>query len=255
MDSTERRHEILQLVVEGRGVRVADLAQQFGVSEVTIRADLKLLDERGMVSRTHGGAVASNRIMRELSLSEKSVARTAIKRKLAAAACDLIADGESIILDSGSTTAEIAKLLPRFDQLVVMTNGLNVALNVSDASNVQIMMTGGMLRSKSQSFFGRHAEAAFLHYNFDKLFLGVDGIDLRAGITTHFEPEALLNRRMCEVAKEVIAVSDSSKFNLSGVHKICSLADLDVLVTDSGVPPEFIDALEDHGVRLVIVEA
>lgn len=254
MNSTERRHEIVQIALAGGRVRVAELAGRFAVSEVTIRADLKRLNDRGILARTHGGAVASSRIMRELSLTEKSAEHTGIKRKLAEAACDLIGNGDSIILDSGTTTAEIATLLRRFDRLMVMTNGLNVALNIADCGNIQLMMTGGTLRSKSQSFFGRQAEDSLLRYNFDKLFLGVDGIDFRVGITTHFEREALLNRRMCDVAKEIIAVTDSSKFNRSSIHKICCLDELDVLVTDSGIPDAFVQALEKSGVRLVVVE-
>lgn len=254
MNSTERRHEIVQIALGAGLVRVTDLAERFAVSEVTIRNDLKLLDDRGILARTHGGAVANNRIMRELSLLEKSIERTSIKSKLAEAACEFISNGDSIILDSGSTTAAIAGLLSRFERLMVMTNGLNVALNIANCDNIQLMMTGGMLRPKSQSFFGRHAEDSLLRYNFDKLFLGVDGIDFRVGVTTHFEREALLNQRMCEVANEIIAVTDSSKFNRSSVHKICSLEALDVVITDSGIPDNFADVLEKSGVRLVIVE-
>lgn len=254
MNSTERRHEIVQIALAGGRVRVGDLADRFTVSEVTIRADLKLLQQRGILARTHGGAVASNRILRELSLSEKSVERSGIKHRLAEAACDLIGNGDAIILDSGSTIGEIARLLGRFDRLMVMTNGLNVAMNAAGLENVQLMMTGGTLRRKSQSFFGRHAEESLSRYNFQKLFLGVDGMDFRVGLTTHFEREALLNRRMCEAAKEIIAVTDSSKFNRASLHKICGLEDLDVLVTDSGIPATFAEALEEKGVRLVIVE-
>lgn len=254
MNSTERRHEIVQMALADGRVRVTDLADRFEVSEVTIRTDLKRLDDRGILARTHGGAVASNRIIRELSLIEKSTEHAGIKHKLAEAACTLIENGDAIILDSGSTTGEIARLLARFDRLMVMTNGLNVALNVADCDNIQLMTTGGTLRRKSQSFFGRHAEDSLLRYNFDKLFLGVDGIDFRVGITTHFEREALLNRRMCEAAKQIIAVTDSSKFNQASIHKICSLDELDVVVTDSGIPDTFAAALEKSGVRLLIVE-
>lgn len=255
MNSTERRHEIVQLALADGRVRVVDLAERFSVSEVTIRADLKRLDARGILARTHGGAVANNRMIRELSLMEKSAEHISTKRRLAEAACKLITDGDSIILDSGSTTAEIARLLSGFERLMVMTNGLNVAVNVADCDNIQLMMTGGTLRRKSQSFFGRQAEDALLRFNFDKLFLGVDGLDFRVGITTHFESEASLNQRMCEVANQVIAVTDSSKFNRAGVHKICGLDELDVLVTDSGIPDAFADTLQNCGVRLVIVEA
>ena len=255
MSSTERRHEIVQLAIGSGRVRVTDLAERFSVSEVTIRNDLKLLESRGVLSRTHGGALASNRMIRELSLIEKSIEHIGVKRRLAEAACQFISSGDSIIVDSGSTTGEIAKLLSKFERLTVMTNGLNVATAVSCIENIQLMMTGGVLRHKSQSFFGRHAEEGLDRYNFDTLFLGADGIDFRAGVTTHFEREALLNKRMCEVAHKVIAVVDSSKFNRSSLHKICGLDELDVVITDRGIQDNFAGALEKYGVHLVIVDA
>lgn len=255
MNTTERRHEIVQLALADGRVDVPELARRFAVSDVTIRADLKLLNDRGILVRTRGGALASNRVLRELSLAEKASEGAGIKRKLAERACDFIQSGDSLILDSGTTTAEIAKQLDRFERLSVMTNGLNVAQILATMSGVEVMITGGTLRKKSQSFFGRHAEESLSRYHFDKLILGVDGFDLNAGITTHFEHEAVLNRRMCEAAKRIIVVTDSSKFDRAGLHKIRGFGEIDVLVTDAGIPDKFANALENCGVRLSIVEA
>lgn len=252
--TAERRHEIVQkALVEGK-VDVADLARQYGVSDVTIRTDLNHLDQRGLLVRTHGGAMAGSRIIQELSISEKASEHLAVKRKLAEAARALVQPGDAIILDSGTTTAEIARLLSGIGRLMVMTNGLNVAQNLAIAEGVEVLMTGGKLRKTSLSFFGGHAEEALSRYNFDKLFLGVDGLDLQAGITTHFEYEAILNRRMCAAAKQVIAVTDSSKFNRSGVHRICAVEEIDILITDSGISAAFARTLEASGVQLIIVE-
>jgi len=255
MNSMERRHEIVQLALSAGKVDVSELALKFDVSGVTIRADLNYLDRQGLLVRTRGGAMASNRILREMPLTERRDKRIAIKRLIAQAARTLVNDGDTLILDSGTTTAEIARCLTGYRHLMVMTNGLNVAGNLASIDGIELLMTGGKLRKVSQSFFGRHAEESLARYNFDKLFLGVDGFDFHVGITTHFEYEAILNRRMCEAAKQIIAVTDSSKFNLSGVHKIRRFGEIDILVTDSGIPDRFASALESRGVRLIIVEA
>jgi DeoR family transcriptional regulator, aga operon transcriptional repressor len=254
LDSTTRRHEIVQLALAGGRVGVGDLAARFAVSEVTIRADLRHLQGRGILSRTHGGAVANTRVARELSLVEKVEDHADAKQALAEAACDLIRSGDTIILDSGTTTAQIASRLGRHDRLTVLTNGLNVALHLAHHPGVQLVMTGGRFRAQSQSFFGPHAEESLSRYNFDKLFLGVDGIDFRAGLTTHFEREAVLNRRMCKAAAEIIVVADSSKFNRAGLHRICGLSDIGTIVTDAGIPAPFADAFAQAGVRLITVE-
>jgi DeoR family transcriptional regulator, aga operon transcriptional repressor len=255
VETTERRHEIVQIARSEGRVLVSDLAQRFAVSDVTIRTDLNLLGKRGMLMRMRGGALASNRILKELSLEEKATEQADIKYRLSVRARDYICDGDSLILDSGSTTAALARHLTGFQRLMVMTNGLNVAQNLATIEGVDVMMTGGTLRKKSQSFFGPHAEESLARFNFDKLILGVDGLDFAVGITTHFEYEAILNRRMCAAAKQIIVVTDSSKFNRAGLHKILGFGEFDVLITDSGIPDKFVGALEAQGVELSIVDA
>lgn len=252
MNTIERRHDIAQIALQLGKVSVPELVAKYEVSAVTIRADLNYLHDKNLLIRTRGGALASNRITKELTLDEKHCERLEIKRKLALLACQQINEGDALILDSGSTTAEIALCLHTFRRLVVMTNGLNVAQNLLNASGVEVLMTGGTLRKKSLSFYGRQAEDSLERYHFDKVILGVDGFDFQAGISTHFEYEAMLNRVMCKVAREVIAVTDSSKFNRSGVHKICGFADVDLLITDDGIPDAFAQALEQDGVRIII---
>ncbi|WP_193165125.1 transcriptional repressor AgaR [Microbulbifer hainanensis] len=253
-NTIERRHDIVQTTLDAGRVLVPELAEKYGVSTVTIRGDLNYLDQKGLLVRTRGGAVASNRVSQELSVREKVTEHLDIKRRLAAAAAQEIGEQDTIILDSGTTTAEIARQLHQFRRLIVMTNGLNVAQQLVDADGVEVLMTGGTLRKKSLSFYGRAAEDTLQCYHFDKVFLGVDGIDFQGGITTHFEYEANLNRLMCKVARQVIAVTDSSKFKRSGVHKICDFSELDVLITDSGIPQAFHDVMTEAGVRVVIVD-
>ncbi|MEI6894036.1 MAG: transcriptional repressor AgaR, partial [Colwellia sp.] len=209
--------------------------------------------QKNLLIRLRGGALACNTIPKELSIDEKHGDQLDIKKKLALIARDQIKEGDAIILDSGSTIAQLANSLQAFNRLVIMTNGLNIAQHLLEAPGVEVLMTGGVLRKSSLSFYGRQAEDSIERYHFDKVFLGVDGIDFNAGITTHFEYEAIINRHMIRVAKQVITVTDSSKFNRSGVHKICELSEIDVLITDSGIPDAFAQSLEKNGVKLIIV--
>lgn len=252
----ERRKEIVrQAESEGR-VDVEQLARKFRVSEVTIRNDLNALSSRGLVVRSRGGAVASTRLTRELSVQEKYRENLAVKRKLGAAVVELLGDDvHSIVIDSGTTTEEVARNLVGHNDLTVMTNGLNIATVLAGAKGIEIKVTGGTLRPKSMSFYGRQAEESLRYMHFDRLILGVDGFDVSVGISTHFEQEASLNRVMCEVASEIIAVTDSSKFGKSGPHIICRYRDIKYLVTDSDAPAEAVSALRNAGVEVLLVDA
>jgi len=253
LTTIERRQEIVEQTNEIGKVDVAELAEKYLVSTVTIRNDLNSLDKKGLVVRSRGGAVVNSRIAKELSVKEKHCEHLSVKQKLAAVAVSLIKDGESIILDSGTTTEEIAKQLHNHKNLVVMTNGLNIASELAAGEETEVIITGGTLRKKSLSFYGRQAESSLANLRFDKVFLGVDGIDEKAGLTTHFEHEANLNRMMCDISKEVIAVTDSSKFNRNGFYIISSLDAIDTLLTDSRIPQSYKDYLEERRINLIIV--
>ena len=251
----ERRKEIVRQTEAKGKVDVEALANQFAVSTVTIRNDLNALSAKGWVVRTRGGAVASTRLTRELSVQEKYKENFSVKRRLGQAVGDLIGeDVRSIILDSGTTTEEVALSLVGRSRLRVLTNGLNIASALANSEGIEVRVTGGMLRKKSMSFYGRHAEESLRFLHFDKLILGADGIDSEVGVTTHFEHEASLNRLMCQVARQVIVVADSSKFGRCGSHIICRLSEIDVLVTDAGVPGDLSDELRARDVELHVVK-
>ena len=250
----ERRKEIVRLTEENGKVEVAALAKRFGVSAVTIRIDLNALNAKGLVVRSRGGAVTSTRLTRELSFQEKYRKNLSIKRQLGQAVAELIdGDTRSLFLDSGTTTEQVALCLAGRLNLTVTTNGLNTARALAESDGVDVRVTGGMLRKKSLSFYGRYAEESLRFLHCDKLILGADGVDLHVGVTTHFEQEAILNRSMCEAAREVILVADSSKFGRCNAHVICQLSDIDVLVTDTGLPGEVLETLESYDIRLHVV--
>ena len=255
LSTIERRQEIVHKTQAQGKVMVDVLAKEFAVSTVTIRSDLNELDKSGLVVRCRGGAIASTKLSKELSVRERYKQHSSVKERLGKAVAALVQPGESIIVDAGTTTEEVAHCLGGHERLMVMTNGLNIASVLSDVKTVEVSITGGLLRKKSMSFYGRAAEESLRHMHFNKVILGVDGFDLNAGVTTYFEPEASLNRLMCDISTEIIAVTDSSKFDHRGYHVICPWKEITTLVTDSRIPQEYIHAFGRAGIQLCIVDA
>lgn len=252
--AVERRTEILDIVNRDGKARVDELSDLFDVSLVTIRCDLTFLEGKGHIIRSHGAAISKVGVIAELSVQDKCRQNVEAKSKIGAAAVKLIANGDSIIIDSGSTSKEIAASLGGVDNVVVMTNGLDIATTLAEVDGIEVLMTGGSLRKNALSFSGSQAEQGLNNYCFDKLFLGVDGFDLRAGITTHNAQEASLNRLMCDSSEQVIAVADSSKFGRRSCHMIRAFGDIDVLITDTGIPSEYVDKLRSMQVEVIIVD-
>ena len=253
--TSERREQIIQRLRQQGSVQVNDLSLFFGVSTVTIRNDLAFLEKQGIAVRAYGGALIceSNALVVEPSVEDKSSLNTAVKRSIARAAAELIKPGHRVILDSGTTTYEIARLMRQHTNVIAMTNGMNVANALLEAEGVELLMTGGHLRRQSQSFYGDQAEQSLQIYHFDMLFLGVDAIDLERGVSTHNEDEARLNRRMCEVAERIIVVTDSTKFNRSSLHKIIDTQRIDMIIVDEGIPEDSLEGLRKHGIEVVLV--
>ncbi|EAA6944557.1 DeoR family transcriptional regulator [Salmonella enterica subsp. enterica] len=254
--TSERREQIIQRLRQQGSVQVNDLSTLFGVSTVTIRNDLAFLEKQGIAVRAYGGALIcdSNNSGIEPSVEDKSSLNTALKRSIARAAVELIKPGHRVILDSGTTTYEIARLMRNHTDVIAMTNGMNVANALLEAEGVELLMTGGHLRRQSLSFYGDQAEQSLQNYHFDMLFLGVDSIDLERGISTHNEDEARLNRRMCEVAERIVVVTDSSKFDHSSLHKIVDTQRIDMIIVDEGIPVESLEGLRKSGIDVILVK-
>ncbi|WP_019615651.1 transcriptional repressor AgaR [Psychromonas ossibalaenae] len=250
----ERRTEIVSVVNRDGTARVEDLAAQFNVSSVTIRNDLSLLQKNGYVVRSHGAVIPGSGVLAELTIQKKRRRNIGIKSQIGQEAAKLIESGNTVILDSGTTTREIASCLKSLENVVVLTNSLDVAMELTVAPGVEVLMSGGVLRKSALSFSGSQAEHSLKNYRFDKVFLGVDGFDLKAGITTHNEQEASLNRLMCEISEQVIVVTDSSKFGKRCCHMIRDLRNVGVLVTDAGISGDYLATLKEMNVEVIIVE-
>src|SRR5271168_2931193 len=213
MMAEERRTQILQIVrTEGRA-RVNELANRFSSSAVTIRNDLNELQQRGLVLRSHGGAVLPETILRESPVHERLKTPSDAKRRIGAMAATLIDNGETIILDSGTTTLEIARRIKKKPGLQVITNGVNIAAELLDARDVQVFIVGGTVRGESASISGHFAEQMFEQFSADKLFLSGAGCDPDFGVSGANLEETMVNRAMIRIAREIILVADASKFS------------------------------------------
>mgnify|MGYP002631182269 CR=1 FL=1 len=252
--TTERRQSILEIIHEQGSARVENMARTYAVSEVTIRNDLKYLEERGLIHRSHGGALLKQNVGFDHPLVDKQRLNMAEKRKIAATAAGLIENGDSIILDSGTTTFEMLQFIGEKSDITILTNAVNVAYAAIPLNKVQTLLTGGFLRKKSFSLIGPDAEALLTKYYVDKVFMGVDGLDLEYGISTPNAEEASLNRIMVNISREVIVVADSSKFGRRSLSKICGLEAITKLITDEKIDAEFKLALEGLGVEVMIAK-
>lgn len=235
-------------------VNVKELSKSLGVSEVTIRNDLEQLEKKNMLVRARGGAmkVTQNFIGVDYPLSDKQKKNLKEKREIGEKAASLVENGDTIILDSGSTTFEVAKHLIDVRDVTIITNALNIATAMADKKNINIIVPGGTLRPNSLSLVGILAEKGFRDYFCDKLFLGVDGFDIDHGVSTPNLEEAHLNQIMLEISKEVIVVTDSSKFKRRGFALISSVDKINTVVTDKGISNQDRDKLNNMGIKVVI---
>jgi DeoR family transcriptional regulator, aga operon transcriptional repressor len=249
----ERRRRICDLLrAEGR-VTVEALAARFGTSQVTIRTDLSTLQSAGALTRTHGGAL--NVPDADQSLDVKQLQHRAEKLRIGEAAVALIRDGETIVLDSGTTTAQIARRIRTLElkSINVITNALNIAALLIDVPSVRLIMPGGILRRESNSLSGPLAEAALATLQADRLYLGADGVDPQIGVMTPHLAEAQLNARMIGICRQVVVVADSSKFMRRNISLIARIEQLHMLITDRAAPAEAVEQLRQRGVEVRLV--
>jgi len=236
-------------------VTVEELVKRYGVSAVTIRGDLDSLAEIGAVIRSHGGALKRVNAPEDVPIAVKETLHHAEKVRIGHAAARMINDGETIMLDSGTTTLEIARQIRyvKFRSLNVITNALNIAMELASLPPVRLIMIGGILRQMSYSLAGPPAELTVRGLHADRLYLGVDGIDPEIGLMTPDVLEAQLNAQMIQVSREVVVVADASKFQRRSLSIIAKLDAVHKVITDSGAPEEQLEAVRAHGVEVLVV--
>ena len=253
MLTEERQRAILEILRRDGRVLVVDLAKHFHTSQVTIRKDLEILHVKGSVHRTHGGALpARDGALEDPTLREKEKLHRKEKLQIAAAAARMVAEGQVVILDSGTTTTAIARALRNFQNLTIITNAVNIAAELS-GSAVEVILTGGNLRKNSFSLVGPIAEETLHKLHADILFLGVDGFDVQYGLSTPNLLEAKVNRAMIEISRTAVATCDSSKFGKRSLSLIAPPSSLQHVITDAGIPKADLIALKKSGVEVTIV--
>jgi DeoR/GlpR family transcriptional regulator of sugar metabolism len=249
----ERRQIILERTGEFGHVAVTALSEEFGVSEVTIRADLQALAESNLIFRVHGGAIPAATGLQMLSLTMRRQQQVAEKKRIGEAAAAMVSDGDAIVLDSSSTALVIAQNLKRCRYLTVITNSLTVAQELLDAPDITVALPGGVLRRETASLLGADGLGMLSKYNVQKVFFGSHGISLRECLTDVSAGEAEVKGPLLAMCREVIAVLDATKWGRVGVASFAQLAQIDRVITDAGAPEELLRQVQAAGIAVEAV--
>ncbi|EGL16828.1 MULTISPECIES: DeoR/GlpR family DNA-binding transcription regulator [Paenibacillus] len=251
-----RRQQIMTILKQQGRITIGEIIEHFQCSEATARRDLDLLEKKGEVVRTIGGALFEGlTAVRETSFAEKKQQLWLEKEAIARRAAGLIEEGDSVCLTGGTTTFLIARELKQRQGITVVTNAVNIAMELADSEGLQVVVVGGVMRSKSFELSGPLAEKTIEHLNIEKLFLGVDGVSADKGITTFSELEAQTARLLISRTQHTIAVFDHTKVGKASLFSIAPLADVNVCVTDARLEPDMEKVLEQHGITTLYANA
>lgn len=257
VNADKRRELIIQEIADSQIVRVSDLSQRFGISEVSIRRDLERLEHLGLLKRVHGGAVAVPQVSLGASHLAKIRCHIGEKERIGRAAAELIQEGERLIFDSGSTVAQVAHSIQgdllNSGNLTVITASLPIVRELGSWKGVHLILLGGIFLPEYEIVVGPQTIASLEGLHADKVFLGTDGLTFSNGVTTANLLEAEVDRVMVNVSTEIIVVADSSKIGVIGLTTILPLIRIDKLITDSQAPADFVHTLRKQGVEVILV--
>lgn len=248
----ERQQHILQFIERNQQVSVQMLCDKFGISLATARRDLDMLAERGKVKRVHGGALAAHDggavSPALLRVGEQSEA----KSRIGAAAAEMVRDGETIFLSSGSTVLEVAHHLRHHKRLNVITNSLLVLNVLAEAPDVSVVSLGGVFNRSEMSFIGHITQQALSEVRADKVFMSISALDLQHGLTNMDLQETLTDRAILKIAREVVMLADHSKIGRAAAAFVAPLSAVHTLITDAGASARFVDGAKSAGLRVVV---
>lgn len=254
MRNIAKRQKLIITELEKNGyVQVQELSAILGVSEVTIRKDLKELESRKLLFRSHGGASLHSALIGDRHIDEKEKIQTEEKNRITDYAISLLENDDRIIIASGTTVLALARKITDHIPLTVITPSVKVTAILSYINNIEIIQLGGVIRKSSASAIGTYAENLLHDMMCNKLFIGVDGIDIENGLTTSNLGEAHLNQCMLKSAQKVIVLTDSTKFGRRGFGKICDINQVDMIITDKGAPASTVQMMRDRGIEVVLV--
>lgn len=251
--SRDERHRLVCDTVQATGrVRVADLASRMQVSEMTIRRDLEELEARGALTRVHGGAVSNVSRSFEPGFAARSMQNVAAKQRIGAAAAALVRDGETVIIDAGTTTLHLVRNMRRDLRIRALALSLFIADELADMPNVTLMIPGGQVRRYERSFVGPATTAMLEQLTFDTTFVTVGGVDAKAGVTEYEFDDAQTKKAALASARRKIVVADSTKLAAVAFVRLCQASDIDILVTDSAAPADSVDALRLADIDVIV---
>ncbi len=253
MNTVERHKKIIDKINQEGQVKSQVLCDELNVSSVTIRKDLKFLEEKGMLYRMHGGATLNNPYATDRHVNEKEKIHLTEKMRIGSNAAKMVTANDSILIASGTTVLAFAKSIKPQENLTVITSALNVSLELNKHMEIEVIQLAGILRKRSSSVTGMYAEENLRDFSCTKLFLGVDGIDLEFGLTTTDIMEARLNRDMIKVSQKTIVLADSSKFGKRGFGRICGFDSIDEIITDDKISNFTKSELEEFGIKVTVV--
>lgn len=253
MFGEERRLKIAEIISKDKSISVSELSKLFNVSESTIRRDLHVLEEKGFIQRTHGGAILKTGTHYEPAFFEKEEVELEAKRKIGKIAASLIEEGDTILLDSGTTTLEIARNLKNM-RLTVVTNSPLIAIELSKYEDIELIVTGGIQRWRTKALVGPIAEMVIKQFKVDKAFIGTNAISFEDGLMTPDLIEANTKKAMIEVASEVYVVADHTKFGKKSFVKFADLKDITAIITDDEIDYEVVKKYEQANVEILNFE-
>ena len=253
LSNIERQEQLLLYIQERQRATVNEVSQHFDVSVATVRRDLESLEERGSIQRFHGGAKIVKQAPPEQPVLHRSVARIEEKQRIGLATAELIDDGDTVFLGSGTSVLEVAKHLHRRKNLTVITNSLLVLNELSRTPEITVVGLGGMLRHNEMSMIGHITEQALTEVRAQKIIMGIRAIDVQHGLTNDYLPETKTDRAILAQQGQIIIVADHSKCGRVSTAFVAPLSAADTLVTDDKAPPEFVDTLRSRGINVLTV--
>lgn len=249
----ERRSLIVDFVNKNKSASVYELKKILRVSEVTVRKELQLLDEQGLLKRTHGGALSLSSLVAEYTEMEKKDININEKKAIAKAAYDLIKNSDTVFLDSGTTTLELARLIftGLKSGMIIITNSFAIINVLISRPDLELVFVGGCVRNKMMSCVGSIAEDIISSLVYDKVFMGANAVSIENGTMTPNLYEASIKRKMVQFAQHAFLLCDSSKIGCASMAKICPLKSFDAIITDAKVPAQFKNACEKMNIKVI----
>jgi len=249
---SERQDQILDIIKQNSRMTLAEISENFGVSEITIRRDVKMLEDLGIVRRAHGGVVYYAEPETEAPVVRRQLINSSAKQQIAKQAAALINDGDSIFLGSGSTASYVAQYLKGHDRLTITTNAVTVIQELASVTSINLIVLGGLLRPSELSMIGHITEQALREVRVDKVFVGMRGIDMVAGLTSDYLPEVMTDRAIMDMSAKVIILADSTKLGQIASGYVAPIERMTTLITDSKADSDMIAQIRAKGIEVIL---